>query len=295
MGEKTETSKKKSPPDKNQPILINYSHPCPYTNIALEEALFKFTIETLTPIIRIWENINPCIYLGIGNKYKQEVYISKAKKDKIPIIRRFSGGGTVFQAKGNLNYTFILPLEIYPEFKKISDSYNEIFKIIKKILPSYPNITFNGTSDFCINNKKFSGNAQARRKNTLLHHGTILYNMDLNLINKYLKHPNKKPEYRKNRKHIDFLTNLENRDRDHFLIKLESLITPKNSFSKSPPDKGDLGGSLEFNVSTLKFLYIELESNIDTISKKQSLSSFLSNAEKLVKEKYMLDKWNFKF
>jgi lipoate-protein ligase A len=56
--------------------------------------------------------------------------------------------------------------------------------------------------------KKFSGNAQRRGRNHILHHGTILYDFDLSLISRYLKVPKKMPDYRANRTHADFVTNI---------------------------------------------------------------------------------------
>ncbi len=176
--------------------------------MALEEALFISVIKSRQPLIRIWENISPCIYLGIGKKYAQEVFLDKCQKDNIPVIRRFSGGGTVYQDKGSINISFILPLEKFSEFKNINNSYKEIHKIFCKILNT-DKLILKGTSDFCINNKKISGNAQARRHNTLLHHGTIINNMNIKNIEQYLKLPQETPEYRKNRGHLEFLTSLK--------------------------------------------------------------------------------------
>ena len=59
-----------------------------------------------------------------------------------------------------------------------------------------------------IGGKKFSGNAQARKKEYFLHHGTFLYDFDIPKVKIYLKHPPKEPAYRKGRHHEDFLTNI---------------------------------------------------------------------------------------
>jgi len=63
-------------------------------------------------------------------------------------------------------------------------------------------------SDIAVDNKKISGNAQARKKKYFLHHGTFLYDFDIGKIPYYLKYPPKEPNYRKNRSHSDFLTNI---------------------------------------------------------------------------------------
>jgi lipoate-protein ligase A len=65
-----------------------------------------------------------------------------------------------------------------------------------------------GHTDLAIGGLKFSGNAQRRRKRFLLFHGTFLLDFDLGAVEKYLRLPSKQPDYRRNRSHADFLTNL---------------------------------------------------------------------------------------
>jgi len=69
-------------------------------------------------------------------------------------------------------------------------------------------IEFYPLSDLALNRQKISGNAQVRKKNFFLHHGTILYDFDIPLVSRYLKIPRQEPAYRKGRNHLQFLTNL---------------------------------------------------------------------------------------
>jgi lipoate-protein ligase A len=71
-----------------------------------------------------------------------------------------------------------------------------------------PAIAVRGHTDLVAGEHKFSGNSQRRRKRALLFHGTFLLNLNLPLVNKLLHMPSKQPDYRHNRGHIDFLTNL---------------------------------------------------------------------------------------
>jgi len=95
--------------------------------------------------------------------------------------------------------------------------------------------------------KKFSGNAQHRRRNHILHHGTILYDFDLSLIEKYLPLPPQIPDYRRGRRHIEFVTNIAKRPEDikqsikgvfpvtesvNFLNEREDLILEKLLWEK---------------------------------------------------------------
>ncbi len=71
-----------------------------------------------------------------------------------------------------------------------------------------PGIELAGISDLVINGRKFSGNSQQRKRNHLLHHGTILYDFDIERIGRYLRMPGRQPEYRRGRDHATFLMNL---------------------------------------------------------------------------------------
>jgi len=78
------------------------------------------------------------------------------------------------------------------------------------------NAEFFSPSDIALaeSKRKFSGNAQKRGKKFILHHGTILYDFDLSLIEKYLPIPHKIPEYRRERSHKNFLTNIPLKRKD---------------------------------------------------------------------------------
>src|SRR2546428_30738 len=71
-----------------------------------------------------------------------------------------------------------------------------------------PELECAGTSDLALGSRKFSGNAQQRKRHHLLHHGTILYDFDLALVSRYLRLPSRQPHYRRQRGHEDFLMNL---------------------------------------------------------------------------------------
>src|SRR5581483_6208579 len=65
-----------------------------------------------------------------------------------------------------------------------------------------------GHTDLAVRNLKFSGNAQRRKRRCLIFHGTFLLNFDLALVEQFLPMPSRQPDYRRNRSHAHFLTNL---------------------------------------------------------------------------------------
>jgi lipoate-protein ligase A len=69
-------------------------------------------------------------------------------------------------------------------------------------------IEMRGQTDLTIDGRKFSGNAQKRKRHALLFHGTLLLDFELGLIETYLRMPSKQPDYRDGRGHSDFVTNL---------------------------------------------------------------------------------------
>lgn len=159
--------------------------------------------------LRLWECSSYGIVLGRSNSQSKETHFTKVEQDNICVIKRSSGGGTVLLGPGCLCYSIFLPLSYHPRLRLISESNVFIMASIKNALSCInSSIELKGHTDLCVNNKKFSGNAQRRSRDSILFHGTILYDFDLKLISKYLAHPSKEPDYRLSRDHSNFLTNL---------------------------------------------------------------------------------------
>lgn len=131
------------------------------------------------------------------------------------IVRRASGGGTVVHhPQENLNFTFFISLDLKPELYKVKESYDYFLSLVLETLKRQTlDASFRGKSDLAVLEngleKKISGNAQFRKKGAVVHHGTLILKPSLiERVSKLLKHPPEEPEYRKNRKHTDFVTSL---------------------------------------------------------------------------------------
>jgi len=188
------------------------SFPNPNENILFDEVLWRLAEKHEGgEFLRFWESTEVFIVLGRGGKQKVDVNLVATQKDNIPVLRRSSGGGTVVQGPGCLNYALILSKQKYPVLNDLRQSYQWIStKIIEILRQIGVDAYFRQTSDLAIGpcEKKFSGNAQRRGRHYILHHGTILYNFDLTLISRYLNMPTDTPKYRKHRPHTDFVTNI---------------------------------------------------------------------------------------
>jgi lipoate-protein ligase A len=193
-------------------ILKDISLDSPEGNVLLDE-VFLLQAEKFSggEVLRFWESKKPFIVLGrIGREY-EDIQIEPVKRENIPVLRRSSGGGTVVQGAGCLNYALILDKDRDRDLRDLRKSYQWISeKVIEALERQGQKPVFRPISDMALasSEKKFSGNAQRRGKNFILHHGTILYNFDLRLIARYLQMPKDIPDYRRNRPHDDFVANI---------------------------------------------------------------------------------------
>lgn len=178
--------------------------------LATEEAVLAALDAVESPAtLLLWEWPSPAVIVGRSNLIAREVNTEACERDGVPIFRRCSGGGTVVLGRGCLCYALILPVE--PQHRALG-----ISAVTRAIMQQTANgfvaagfdVHVDGISDLVIGNRKFSGNSQRWQKHALLHHGTILYDFDLAQIARYLLFPSRQPDYRADRGHTDFVTNL---------------------------------------------------------------------------------------
>lgn len=179
-------------------------------NLACDEALLdEAEAGSCEEILRFWEPKDYFVVLGYSNKIFSEVNVNSCRENDIPILRRVSGGGTVLQGPGCLNYTLILRMEAHPQTQSITATNQYIMHRHAEALRSHgAQIESRGTSDLALNSLKFSGNAQRRKRRYLMYHGTFLVDFELEKIETFLMHPSREPDYRHGRSHRQFVTNL---------------------------------------------------------------------------------------
>ncbi|MDP8264953.1 MAG: lipoate--protein ligase family protein [Candidatus Aceula lacicola] len=193
--------------------LKTVSFSTPKENILFDDVLLEFAEQQKAPeTLRFWESNQLFVVLGKTSKIEDDVFVELARKDNVSILRRSSGGGTVLQGQGCLNFSLILSKNYHPDLQTIRRSYQFILRKIVVALGSLGVLAeWRSISDIVLKNtdQKISGNAQKRAKNFILHHGTILYDFNLSLIEKYLKMPKVYPDYRANRSHADFVSSVQ--------------------------------------------------------------------------------------
>jgi lipoate-protein ligase A len=189
--------------------LLELTLPGAADNLALDEALLlQAEAGEAGEVLRLWEWPCPAIVLGSGCKLVEDVNVEACNGDGVPVLRRSSGGGTVLLGTGCLCFSLVLAYSRAEALTEIRPSYAWILQRVIEGL-GVPGVEQAGISDLMLDGRKFSGNAQQRKRNHLLHHGTILYDMDLAAVGRYLRQPARQPEYRHNREHGAFVRNLD--------------------------------------------------------------------------------------
>lgn len=196
--------------------LVEYSDPEPAVNLALEEVLLDEVEHGRQPdTLRFWESPVPFVVLGAGQELAREVHEGHCTEDGVPIMRRCSAGGCVLQGPGSLNYSLFLTYAAYPDTASLHRSYGFILDRICEALAALGvEAVRAGISDIAAGDRKISGNAQRRRRNALLHHGTLLYRVDTGAMDRYLREPDDRPDYRGPRAHGTFLTAIDRSPED---------------------------------------------------------------------------------
>jgi lipoate---protein ligase len=185
----------------------------PEENLAFDEALLDQVEATPEAggILRFWEPDRPFVVVGYANQAATEVNLDYCRRHSIPVLRRCSGGGTVLQAPGCLDYSLILPFEYAAELAGIHTT-NEFILQRNAVAISGAigaPVQKEGDTDLAIDGIKFAGNAQRRKRRALIFHGCLLLNLDFDLLEQVLPMPSRQPAYRANRSHRDFLLNLK--------------------------------------------------------------------------------------
>jgi lipoate-protein ligase A len=236
---------------------LDLSLPTPEENLACDEALLDLCESGGAPaLLRVWEPTQYFVVIGYANRAQTEVHLEFCERHRIPVLRRCTGGGTVLQGPGCLNFSLLLEIHDSGSTESIASTNRLILQRHKAALEPLLRapIEVRGQTDLAIGGLKFSGNAQRRRKRFLIFHGSLLLDLDIGLMENVLPLPSKEPSYRLRRSHTDFLVNLKTSSRD-VKAALQKVWNAGPALQEVP----------------------------------------LDSIRQLAREKYLLDEWNFKF
>jgi lipoate---protein ligase len=190
---------------------LDLTLPTPAANLACDEALLDACEEQAGgEVLRFWEPHHYFVVVGYSNHVALEVNEEACRREKWDVYRRCSGGGTVLQGPGCLNYSLILKLDENDALQNITAANCHIMGRHRDALTALLGrpVRVQGHTDLALDELKFSGNAQRRKRHALVFHGTFLLHFDLSLMEKFLPMPSRQPEYRQGRPHGQFLMNL---------------------------------------------------------------------------------------
>ena len=155
-------------------IYINSNSTCPYFNFALEEYLMTEKDLRDDEIFLLWRT-NPTVMIGRYQNTYCEINEKYVKENNINVVRRNSGGGTIYTDMGAWQFTFI-----EKNYKENGISFGKFTEpIVNALRKENIDAHFNSRNDLLIGKRKFSGNAQYRKDDVMLHHGSILFNTDI--------------------------------------------------------------------------------------------------------------------
>lgn len=196
-----------------------------WQQLKIEEGLLKATLDNWC-IVNGHGHPDPpagAVVLGISGKPQELVHLEEAELQGVQLIKRFTGGGTVFVDRGTRFVSFVcnqaaLPqVEVFPRpiMAWTGNFYAPIFRELQHPDPlaftamaagrDFPEGFHVVDNDYCIGPQKFGGNAQGITRDRWLHHTSFLWESDLERMHSLLTMPKKVPAYREGRAHRDFV------------------------------------------------------------------------------------------
>ncbi|OPD19734.1 lipoate--protein ligase [Clostridium botulinum] len=239
-------------------FLINKSTN-PFFNLALEEYILK-NVDIKEDYFILWQN-EPTIVIGKHQNTLKEINMNFVKDNNINVVRRNSGGGAVYHDLGNINFTFITK---YDE-KHLLDFKTFTNPVVYSLGKLNVKAELSGRNDILIDGRKISGNSQHIYKDRFLHHGTLLFNSELENLVKAL-----------------------NVDNDKILSKgIESIKSRVTNIKEHVKE----------DISMEKFKEILIEKifiwNKNSLKEYNLTNDHINDIEKLMEEKYMTWQWNY--
>jgi lipoate-protein ligase A len=194
----------------------------PIDTYTFDDALIEAANRVRQPQVRIYRAPLTAVVLGRGGKPGIELELDVVREDSIPILRRQGGGCAVVIDPGNVIVSVVLPVEGIKDNRKYFDRISSwLIDVLDKA--SIKNVRHKGISDLTIDDRKIGGSCIYRTSQYLYYSATLLLDADLSLIDRYLKHPPREPDYRRGRSHLDFVMNVGEKDMDGWVKRLAEI------------------------------------------------------------------------
>ena len=235
--------------------LIDTDIADPYFVTAADEAISQARKEKkVENTLHFYRRNPPTISIGRSRKIKDDINLDECKKNNVKIVRRITGGGTIYTDKKCLIYSLIFDKN-YKQNLSSKSIFKNICNSLTKALEKFQISTvYKPPNDILLNGKKISGSAQIKKDNIILIHGTILLDTNLELMN---------------------------------------LVLKKNTNFKVSTIYREMGFLPDIK-ETKEIIKKEFEIYFENNFKKKTFTSYENNLiDKLMKEKYLNNQWNF--
>lgn len=159
------------------------------------------------PLVRVWEPREPAVVLGRSNRAEREAHLDACAADGVPVLRRRGGGGAVVLAPGCLVASFARAVS---RPLAVGTHMEEAVELLRRAVATAGGVGLNpaGTGDLCHGDRKVAGSSAFAGRGAFFYQASLLVDLDLALVDRYLRHPSREPAYRRGRPHREFLTTL---------------------------------------------------------------------------------------
>lgn len=190
----------------------------PHLSMGLEEVVLEQVASGGDPVIHFWDWEKKAVTIGNFQNAEGEVYLHRCKRSGVPVIRRASGGGTMFHVPENeIVYSICAPPGVISN--DITKSYQDL---LNPVVEALKELGLNPTIDennIMLRKKKISGSAQRRTAKAVLHHGTVLYDANEWEMFSYIKGEKAESEVKGTCSNYKPVTSIS----DHLDITIEEL------------------------------------------------------------------------
>ena len=162
----------------------------PEVQMAIDEAIMRARIEGKVPdTVRLYAFSPSSVTIGRFQSVIHDVNLEEAKRLGIPVVRRITGGGSVFHDEfGEITYSVVIGEDYHPTLRNVETSYRYLAGPLVDALKDLGlEAGFAGLNDIVANGKKISGSAQTRRKGVILQHGTFMYSTRVEILGRVLR------------------------------------------------------------------------------------------------------------
>ena len=173
--------------------------------------------------LMLWKPDKRAVVIGNSNKAEKTVDLGNVQKDNVPVYKRPSGGESVVLTENMMIISIVNNMEKFEGSRKLFDIYNElIISALSRL--GIENLGMKGISDITIGNKKILGSAMYRNKDKTFYHAVLNIAEDIDVISRYLYHPEREPDYRQGRGHSEFVTSIRENYKNVDFDKIKSIL-----------------------------------------------------------------------